>query len=291
MRKNQVRLMLDSGAYSAWIKGEVLSLDHYISYIKKYKEYIDRYVVLDVIPGRPGVTPSQEEGDIGARATYANFQKMRDAGLDPIPVFHQGERWEWLERYLDEGCTCMGIASDKMIDAKTRRSRLAWMDLLFTRLTDEHGIPIIDTHGFAITSIPLLYRYPWTTVDSTTWSLIGSYGFILCPVYVGGKPDYSRLPVTVHMSSRSALERVTSRHGRINSKQFAGDGKSFDFFGPRVQEHIRHFVEQECGERLGDMRYDDNARRRVVIRFFQKLVEAVGEVRFQHRVAGFKGFA
>src|SRR5216684_8012262 len=134
--KPKVRLMLDSGAYSAWVKNEVLSIDHYISYIKKYQHLIDTYVVLDVIPGQPGIAPTQAEGDAAALATYDNFRRMRDAGLDPIPVFHQGERFDVLERYLvQEQCDYIGVATDKMIDAKTRRGRIRWLDMVFTRLT------------------------------------------------------------------------------------------------------------------------------------------------------------
>lgn len=284
-RPNKVRLFLDSGAYSAWIKDEELSIDHYISYIKKYRHLIDAYVCMDRIPGVKSLTPTQEEGDAAAQETYDNFRRMRDAGLDPIPVFHQGERFEWLERYLvDEKCGYIGLATDKMIDAYTRRARINWLDHVFTRITDEAGVPNVQTHGFAITSIPLLVRYPWTTVDSTTWSLVGSFGFILVPIYVNGKPDYKREPVTIHVSHRTELQRVTRKNGRLAAKQFAGDGRKYDALGPAMKECIRHFVEDECGEHLSEIRYDDNARRRVVIVFLRKLVEALGEVRFEHRV-------
>lgn len=283
---NKVRLMLDSGAYSAWIKNEELSIDKYIMYIKKYQSLIDSYVCLDRIPGKPGVAPTQSEGEEAAQETYNNFRKMRDAGLDPIPVFHQGERFDWLERYLvDEKCTYIGLATDKMLDAKTRRVRVNWLDQVFTRLTDDRGVPIVQTHGFAITTIPLLTRYPWTTVDSTTWSLVGSFGFIFVPPYVGGKPDYTRNPITIHMSHRTELARITRKHGYINAKRFAGDGKKYDQLGPMMQQCIKHFVEVECGEDINEMRYDDNARRRVVIHYMRRLVAAIGtEVIFKHRI-------
>lgn len=290
--RNKVRLMLDSGAYSVWVKRdekgqqvESLNIRDYVSFIKKYQEYIDTYVVMDAIPGTPGKWATQEQYEEGASKTYDNYRYMRDAGLDPIPIFRQGESWQWLERYLvDERALYIGISAEKMIDAKTRRVRQQWLDQVFTRLTDTSGTPIVQTHGFAITSIPLLFRYPWTTVDSTTWSLIASYGFIICPVYSEGKPDYTRMPIQVHLSYKTSLERVTTRHGRINSKNFAGDGKKYEHLGPMLQKCVRHFIEEECRERLADMYIDDNARRRCVITFFKKLVEGLGDIKFKHRV-------
>lgn len=277
--------MVDSGAYSAWVKGEDIKVEDYTNYIKKYIDLIDTYVVLDQISGRPGHISTPAEDEAAAKITYKNFQYMRDQGLDPIPVFHQGERFEWLERYLvDERCSYIGVSCDKLLDAKTRRLRISFLDQVFTRLTDEEGYPIVKTHGFAITAIPLMLRYPWTTVDSTTWSLIGSYGFIACPVYISGKPDYSREPVFIHMSNRVAMERITARRGRINSKRFAGDGKKFEHLGPMMQKMVRHFVEEECGEHFPTLFYDDNARRRCVITFFQNMVKEIGDnPRFAHR--------
>jgi hypothetical protein len=289
---NKVRLMVDSGSYSVWVKVdengnqvESLTIEDYVAYIKKYRKYIDMYVVMDHIPGRPGQWATAEEYEEGARKTYDNYRYMRDEGLEPIPIFRQGEQFKWLETYLEkEKVDYVGLSCEKMIDARTRRVRQHWLDQVFTKLTDADGVPTIKTHGFAITSIPLLFRYPFTSVDSTTWSLIASYGFILCPVYVAGKPDYSRLPIQVHLSYKHSLERVTTRHGRINSKNFAGDGKKYEHLGPMMQQCVRHFIEEECSERLADMYVDDNARRRCVITYFKKLVAGLGDVRFQHRV-------
>lgn len=287
LNDNQINLWLDSGAFSCWMKGETITVEEYIKYIKRYKEYIANYVVLDVIPGIPSRAPTAEESDIGARATYSNYCKMRDAGLDPIPVYHQGEDWKWLEKYLvDEEVDYIGVSCDKQLDASTRRLRLQWLDRIFTRVTNEEGEPLVKIHGFAITSIPLMYRYPFYSCDSTTWSLIGSYGFILCPVYVAGIPDYSREPEMVHISDRTSLNRVTAKHGRVNAKNFAGKGKKYEEFGPMIQARIRHFIEEECGQSLTSVRYDDNARRWCTIIFFQKLSKFLEGNKFKHRVSG-----
>jgi hypothetical protein len=42
--------------------------------------------------------------------SYENCYYMRSQGLDPVPVFHAGEDYCWLERYLQRGCTDIGLA-------------------------------------------------------------------------------------------------------------------------------------------------------------------------------------
>src|SRR4051812_44347063 len=83
-------ILLDSGAYSAWTKGVVIDLPSYIQFIKKHRRMLAGYVNLDVIPGQDGRRPhDREQIEAAARASYRNLQLMRDAGLTPIPVFHQ----------------------------------------------------------------------------------------------------------------------------------------------------------------------------------------------------------
>lgn len=284
---HKVNLFLDSGAYSAWYKGESLDVEDYIAYIKKYKKYIDRYVALDVIPGIPTRAPTQQEAELGAKLSYENFKKMRDAGLDPIPVFHQGEDMRWLYVYFeDEGCDYIGISCDKMLDSSTRKNRIKFLDHVFTILTYPNGEPIVKTHGFALTAIPIMQRYPWYSIDSTTWSLIGSYGFIVVPVYINGVPTYNISPVMIHISHKTERIDVSRRFGLVRSRNFAGDGKRFEALGPLMRKYVMHYIEEECGEQLADLRYDDDARRRCVIYFFQKFAEGIGEVKFQHRARG-----
>jgi len=90
--------MLDSGAYSAWNRDETIDIDEYIAFIKKHRKLVDTYVNLDVIPGKYGRPRTQQEVEASAKLSYENLQYMKSKGLSPIPVFHQGERFHWLER-------------------------------------------------------------------------------------------------------------------------------------------------------------------------------------------------
>jgi hypothetical protein len=47
------------------------------------------------------------------------------------------------------------------------------------RLTDPDGTPKVKVHGFGLTNIQLLFRYPWYSVDSTSWLQNGFDGCCL----------------------------------------------------------------------------------------------------------------
>lgn len=266
-----VRLMLDSGAYSAWFHDESIDIDEYIKYIKKYRHLIDTYVNLDVIPGTRGQPNTTAEVEKSAQASYDNLQYMKSKGLSPIPVFHQGERFAWLLKLLDDGEPYIGVSPS---DDLSNSARGKWMDQVFTLLTDRRGKPICQTHGFGVTGIPFMFRYPWTTVDSTSWSLIGSYGRVLVPQYVSGKPVYDRMPTAVVVSG-------------LSSKIKGGNKLAYAMMGPTEQACVRRFLEEEVGITLQEARYDDDARRRAVAIYFRKLSECRGEVFFKHRIRGF----
>jgi hypothetical protein len=71
------RLMVDSGAFTAWNRGKQVDMDEYVAFIRSLpSEWETSAIQLDVI-GDPV-------------ATLANFQRMCDMSLDTIPVFTRG---------------------------------------------------------------------------------------------------------------------------------------------------------------------------------------------------------
>lgn len=124
---------------------------------------------------------------------------MKESGLSPIPVFHQGERFEWLDKMLEDGESYVGISPY----LRSHQSEIvAWMDKCYSRITDSKGRPLVKTHGFGVTSSLICHRYPFYSVDSTSWSVGGGYGQILMPKYRGDKPDYSQSPQMYKISAR-----------------------------------------------------------------------------------------
>lgn len=146
-RKIGLHIFMDSGAYSAWKKKVTIDIDQYIEFIKK--SYIGKYIVLDVV-GDP-------------EQTYNNLKYMESKGLQPIPVFHLRSDFKYLERLVNEGYynICLGGT----VGTK-RNKRIEFFDECFKRFPDTYF------HGLGMTDPKLIQKYPWFSVDSTTW-LIG----------------------------------------------------------------------------------------------------------------------
>jgi hypothetical protein len=184
--KNKVDLFLDSGAYSAWSQGIEIEIDDYISFIKEHKKHISVYANLDVI-GDP-------------EATLNNQKIMEKAGLKPLPCFHYGEDIKYLKYYLKN---YQYIAFGGMVG--THKVNLdKWLNEMFGKyICDKEGYPKIKVHGFGLTSLSLTMKYPWYSVDSTSWVMTGRMGGVLIPVFKNGKYVYDKLPMKVSVSTTS----------------------------------------------------------------------------------------
>lgn len=260
-------LLIDSGAFSAWSTGAEISLKDYIAYCQRHKDEADSFVNLDVIPGENGkMDHSQAAIENSAARSFENLQIMKKEGIDPMPVFHQGERFYWLQRMLEEGETYVGIAPYK----RDHPSEItAWLDKCFTILTDKGGKPLVKTHGLGITACNQCIRYPWRSVDSTSWSIGGGYGSILVPHYVNGKPDYSRPPQTMGMSARK----------KDQSKGF--DGLTV------VQQEIVRLAIADTGVSMAELRNTFMGRWRFNINYYLGLAKACDGRLFKNRAQGF----
>lgn len=270
--KPKVDLWLDSGAFSAWKRGVEIDLKEYIAYIKANAHLLHSYVNLDVIPGKPNQRRTQAQVDAAAKRSYANQQTMKRAGLTPIPVFHQGEDFSWLKRYMDDGEPYIGISpSGDLPVAQTR----PWLDLAFTHVTDAKGNPLVKTHGFGVASFDLLKRYPWYTCDATSWALAAAYGSIYVPIYRNGKPDYALSPVKLTVSE---AER---KGGALPSDHYLR-------YGPAMKARVIDFLENEVGVDVKDAAKDYEVRARAIVFFMKKFEAAIPERPFAYRVRGFQ---
>jgi hypothetical protein len=194
--KKRVELFLDSGAYSAWSQGKEINIDEYISFIKENKEVIDVYANLDVIGN--------------AEATWNNQMRMEKAGLKPLPVFHYGEDLKWLKRILDQNYGYISFGG--MVPISTG-DLIHWLDQLFKiYICDPDGMPHTKVHGFGLTSLRLMLRYPWYSVDSTSWVVTGRMGSIYIPKYKGGKWIYDEDSWKIAVSNRSPNTKEAGKH-------------------------------------------------------------------------------
>lgn len=82
---DDVRFLLDSGAFTAWKSGKPIELNDYMNFIKGLPFKPWRYFALDKI------------GD--AKGTLENYNIMLKNGLNPIPVFTRGEDISMIDEY------------------------------------------------------------------------------------------------------------------------------------------------------------------------------------------------
>ena len=197
MKTSSIRLFLDSGAFSAFTQGVKIDIQEYIQFIKQYEKHLEVYAVLDVIGDPAG--------------TWRNQAIMERAGLKPLPCFHYGEDVKWLQKYLARGHDYIALGGMVPI---SNTDLYPWLDTMFSKyLTDpKTGLPTIKVHGFGMTSFDLMLRYPWYSVDSTSWIITGRTGGVYVPAFRDGKYNYRIPPFKVTVSNRSPDSAVDPDH-------------------------------------------------------------------------------
>lgn len=172
IRESGDKIFLDSGAFSAYTLGVDIDLPTYCDYIKRNDDIIRRDDGIVMASVLDGIGDPQE--------TYENQLAMERHGVRPLPCFHAGEDERYLEWYVKnyEYITLGG-----MVGGSTKQL-MVWLDRIWDRyLTDGSGNPRIKVHGFGITSIPLMERYPWWSCDSSSWIQSAAFGSVITPDY------------------------------------------------------------------------------------------------------------
>lgn len=230
-KSNEVNLFLDSGAFSAWTQGIQIDIQEYIDFIKEHKDIIEVYANLDVI-GIGGKQPNQQTAEM----TLKNQKIMEDAGLHPIPAFHFGEPFEFLENYVKNyDYIALGVAGNSGVKL------IPWLDICFgDYICDKDGMPKVKVHGFAVTSLPVMLRYPWYSVDSTSWVTTGRMGSIYVPRFQNGRWIYDKNSWKIAVSSRSPSSKEAGKH--INT------------LSPKQKEIVLKYI-HEKGYKLGESRF------------------------------------
>jgi hypothetical protein len=237
MSKLKVALMVDSGAFSTSRLGPDIVLKDYIAYLKRHERLIAAYVALDVMPSR------DVSVERAAALSYRNFLKMQDDGLNPMPVFHLGEPRNALERLLHGGVTSFGLGGT----VGAHRNEVGrWFDRSFSIINGS----TVNVHAFGVAAPRLILRYPFSSVDSTSWIKYAMYGMLSAPCYRDGAPDYSRPPVQFHLTNRRGVGK-----------------ESFDSFGPRLQQDIARFFNEEVGVSISHVRNSPQHRARAQIAY------------------------
>ena len=100
--------------------------------------------------------------------TIRNQMYLESQGLHPLPVFHYGEDM----KYLDELVKSYDyIALGGMVGQNANR----WLEIIFNKY------PTHKFHGFGMVDFRLVVKFPFFSVDSTTWFCAQKFGNILFP--------------------------------------------------------------------------------------------------------------
>lgn len=141
-------IFIDSGGFSAFTQGVKIDLQKYIDWIHENKSFITTYANLDIV------------GDY--KASNKNLYEMERRGLKPLPVFHYGEDFRYLS---DLTKSYKYIAIGGMVPISRQKKKLwRFLDQVFAITQGD-----IKLHGFGMTGREGLKKYPFYSVDSTSW--------------------------------------------------------------------------------------------------------------------------
>lgn len=201
-------VMIDSGAHSVATTKESISIEEYANWLLTLNLDLSKHVFvnLDVVPFQHGDSmPTVQQFDKSAAEGWENLRYMESLGLHPIHVFHGGESWSWLKKLMDN-YEYIGVAASRLSVGVS--ARYSWLDTFWNRVTDDKGFPIRKVHGFALTSPEIMIRYPWFSLDSSSWNQFGVYGELLVPCFNKTRLVYSHIGV----SPCSPSQRKDNKH-------------------------------------------------------------------------------
>lgn len=214
IRRNNQTIFLDSGAFSMFTQGVDISIDEYAQFIHDEADIIHVASNLDDITKTP-------------QLSYDNQKTLEGLGCDVKPVFHCREDPKWLVKYLDEGYDYIFLGG--MVPETTKWLR-GWLDDLWHKyLVKDDGTSRVKIHGFGLTTVDLMFRYPWYSVDSTSWVMASRMGkiFVDLPHKIQG----------MVMSDKSPKLKERDQHYKTMSPALrAGIDKRIEELGYKVDD-------------------------------------------------------
>lgn len=153
LEKGDFRLMVDSGAFTAWNLGKKITLEDYGLFLESISHHRPFHAIqLDVF-GHPD-------------ASYANFLEMRKRGYDVMPVFTRGESLERLEFFYT---VTDYILFGGIVTGMQNREYVKWF------LRQNKGR---KAHWLGFVNIPFIARYQPESVDASSWTACLRWGHI-----------------------------------------------------------------------------------------------------------------
>ena len=220
MIKSHFNLIIDSGAYSIKtfnLKNKKVAtsmeeyLDNYIEFCLLNKDQVSYFVNLDVIPIDSWSNPIKSHAVLSAEEGWNNYWYMVNKGVPQeklIHVFHRDEPMDILAKMV-EAMPYIGLSPGRR---RKINQKIPWLDNCMRIICDRKGYPKVKFHGFAVTSLHLIKRYPWYSVDSTSWSAFGRHGTILVPARKNSSWRYDLSSWTLGVTKRSPFVSKELQH-------------------------------------------------------------------------------
>jgi hypothetical protein len=146
----RLRLIGDSGAFSAMSLGTPIDLAEYAAWVHRWREHLFWAASLDVIGDPAG--------------TLHNWRLLRDRhGLDTVPTLHAGSDVRGLDVFAKEGATLVGLGGMAGQGQAVRAFR--WAVAAFRHARDHH--PGMRFHLWGVTRRKFLDNLPAWSADSS----------------------------------------------------------------------------------------------------------------------------
>ena len=199
-RLPNLRLIGDSGAFSAKTQGVTITLEGLSAWGRKWSHRLAWVAALDVI-GDPD-------------RTYRNWHEMVTRhGIKAVPTIHFGTDPTELDRYADRGVDFVGLGG--LVGVPTKR-QMRWLVQVFRYARDNH--PEMRFHGWGCTSVPH-YDLPFYSVDSSSWTESLRYGKMTLADPRTGKNVF--YPLDGRAAYQPKVARLLMDYYGANPKEFA----------------------------------------------------------------------
>lgn len=151
----------------------------------EFREYCDNYAAFIKARSKQGVRWFANVDVIGnaemTRKSQIYFEEKH--GVSPVPVVHFPADLKYLKWYLNRDDPYAMIGLGGFARRPDRKLIKAWTDECFKLICPKENdyMPTTKVHGFAMTTWELFRRWPWYSVDSTSYLLYGTYGLLCVP--------------------------------------------------------------------------------------------------------------
>ncbi len=194
----RIRMVIDSGAFTAWKLGKPIQLDDYCKFIETLPFKPWRYFTLDVI-GDPA-------------ATLKNYRTMLDRGFKPVPIFTRGEDPSVIEEYYKTS-DVVGIGG--LVGTEKNKGFVKGI----MRVVGQRRV-----HLLGFTNLAFLKVFKPYMADSSSWEMGARYAS--CPLYLGGgQPLVSIRKPTVHAQLKEPRIREAIQRCGIDPDEFLDEDK------------------------------------------------------------------